>query len=98
MLVLIGIFGFFAQVCHPVYLFLRPVSDRLFQPTKILLTMGLQRETAGRGALAIYTSVCPPCSHHLMNAKVTLRQIVFAVVFEFAFFIPHLQHSRSSGR
>lgn len=36
MLVLIGIFGFFAQV---------------------LLTMGLQRETAGRGALAIYTSI-----------------------------------------
>lgn len=60
MLVLIGIFGFFAQVCHPVSirLFLRP--DRLFQPIKILLNMGLQRETASRGSLAIYTSVCLP--------------------------------------
>ena len=27
--------------------------------------MGLQLETAGRGTLAVYTSVFPPCSHHL---------------------------------
>jgi hypothetical protein len=74
MLVLIGIFGFCAQVCHPVLspLSLRPVSDRLFQPTKILLTMGLQRETAGRSALAIYTSVCSPSSPY-PNAKVTFK-------------------------
>jgi hypothetical protein len=36
MLIMIGIFGFFAQ---------------------ILLTMGLQRETAGRGTMAVYTQV-----------------------------------------
>jgi hypothetical protein len=54
---------FCAGVPSTVYLFPRP--DRIFQPTKVLLTMGLQRETAGRGALAIYTSVCPPCTHHL---------------------------------
>jgi hypothetical protein len=33
--------------------------------SKTLLTMGLQRETASRGTLAIYISVClslcPPC-------------------------------------
>lgn len=47
--------------------------------------MGLQRETAGRGALAIYTSVCPPCSHHL-NTNLLVLQIVFAVLFEFTVF------------
>ena len=26
--------------------------------------MGLQLETAGRGTLAVYTSVCLVCSHH----------------------------------
>ena len=87
MLVLIGIFGFCAQVCHLILspLSLRPISDRLIQPIKILLTMGLQRETAGRGALAIYTSVCSPRPPY-PNAKSPLRQIVFAVVFEFAAF------------
>jgi hypothetical protein len=76
MLVLIGIFGFFAQVCHPVSVLLSSRPDRLFQPTKVLLTMGLQRETAGRGALAIYTSVCPSC-HDYRNAKVTFTTDCF---------------------
>ncbi|KAJ3481759.1 hypothetical protein NLI96_g7437 [Meripilus lineatus] len=40
MLIMIGIFGFIAQV---------------------LLTMGLQRETAGRGTMAVYVQ---ECSHH----------------------------------
>ena len=62
MLFLIGVFGFFAQVCHPMLLV--PSLPRSLtennQCTKTLLTMGLQRETAGRGGLAIYTSVYPP--------------------------------------
>lgn len=33
-----------------------PCADR-FVPVKVLLTMGLQRETAGRGSLAIYVQV-----------------------------------------
>lgn len=39
MLLMIGIFGFMAQV---------------------LLTMGLQRETAGRGTMAVYVQVSVP--------------------------------------
>ena len=30
-----------------------------FEIVKALLTKGLQREAAGRGTLALYTSVCP---------------------------------------
>ena len=69
--------------------FITTWSDRRFSTYKTLLTMGLQRETAGRGALAIYTSVCPPSSHDL-TVKVyqlwPLQQIVFAVFFEFVVF------------
>jgi hypothetical protein len=64
MLFVVGILGLTGQVSHPI-----PVSllhhlthARL---NKTLLTMGLQRETAGRGTLAIYSSVCfLQCSYH----------------------------------
>ena len=51
---LIGIFGMIGQVCPST------PSSRLTYPNprKTLLAMGFQRETASRGTLAIYTSVC----------------------------------------
>ena len=78
MLVLIGIFAFCAQVCHQILFPLsrRPVCDRPIQPTKVLLTMGLQREAAGRSVLAIYTSVCSPRPPY-PNAKVTFTTDCF---------------------
>ncbi|KAH9849174.1 DUF6-domain-containing protein [Lenzites betulinus] len=54
MLLLIGLFGFVAQV---------------------LLTMGLQRETAGRGTMAVYIQASP-----------TIALIIFATIFERVFF------------
>lgn len=51
MLVMIGLFGFAAQVRGNIDL----ENVILNSWTKILLTMGLARETASRGSLAIYT-------------------------------------------
>lgn len=51
MLVMIGLFGFAAQVRGNIDL----ENVILISWTKILLTMGLARETASRGSLAIYT-------------------------------------------
>ncbi len=57
MLLLIGILGLISQVWSSesivLYTFLSSSSC-----VKTLLVMGLQRETASRGSLAIYTSVC----------------------------------------
>jgi hypothetical protein len=71
---------------------IRSLIGHVIRPTistyKVLLTMGLQRETAGRASLAIYTSVCPPCSHYLRRnvyLLIFLRQIVFAVIFDHTF-------------
>ena len=49
--------------------------------------MGLQRETAGRGTLAIYSSVCffPRIVVRVFSCDLK-RQIVFAVMFEFIVF------------
>src|SRR6266571_3548585 len=58
MLFLNAIFGVFVQVCNLVPA-PSPCSSTHSQPTKIFLTMRLQRETAGRGAFAVYTSVHP---------------------------------------
>ena len=56
MLFVVGILGLTGQVCHLVPV---PLPHCLTQILiKALLTMGLQRETAGRGTLAIYSSVC----------------------------------------
>ena len=38
----------------------RILDTRILNVKKVLLTIGLQYETAGRGSLALYTSVCPP--------------------------------------
>jgi hypothetical protein len=38
--------------------------------------MGLQLETAGRGTLAVYTSVCPLCSHYLNDCIGVLTVIL----------------------
>lgn len=64
MLFVVGILGLTGQVSHPGPVSL-PHHLTLFPLNKTLLTMGLQRETAGRGTLAIYSSVCFfPCSYH----------------------------------
>ena len=53
---------------------------------KVLLAIGLQYETAGRGSLALYTSVCPrrlPYLRCLSSDHCDLRQFIFALLFEF---------------
>ena len=50
MLILVGVFGFVAQAGHSM----RWCTVRLLSLNQVLLTMGLQRETAGRGTMAIY--------------------------------------------
>jgi hypothetical protein len=55
-LVMIGIFGFMAQVI--LFLYLAFIYRLLtFRYLKALLTMGLQRETAGRGTMGVYVQV-----------------------------------------
>jgi hypothetical protein len=54
-ILLIGAFGFIAQVRRTVLVF----GCGSLKVMKALLTNGLQREAAGRGTLALYTSVCP---------------------------------------
>ena len=54
MLLMIGIFGFFAQVRHQSS-HSRAVLTSYLRQT--LLTMGLQREAVGRGTMAVYTQV-----------------------------------------
>jgi drug/metabolite transporter (DMT)-like permease len=50
----------------------------------MLLIMGFQRETASRGALAVYTSVC---LLHRGSFKVSqLFQAVFAIMFDYIVF------------
>ena len=56
MLLLIGIFGLISQVRSYLSFFSPSVADS-GNTVKTLLVMGFQRETASRGALAIYTSV-----------------------------------------
>jgi drug/metabolite transporter (DMT)-like permease len=46
--------------------------------------MGMQRETASRGSLAMYTSVC--LLHHSFLDMTRLFQVIFAVVFELVVF------------
>jgi drug/metabolite transporter (DMT)-like permease len=63
-------------------------SSRLILISKLrktLLAMGFQRETASRGTLAMYTSVCFP-QFLGITTQLLLFQIVFAVVFEFIVF------------
>ena len=60
---LVGIFGSIGQVYIPLQYFLL-IPD--VNVEKTLLAMGFQRETASRGSLAMYTSVCLPhllCFH-----------------------------------
>ena len=64
----------------------RILDTRILNVKKVLLTIGLQYETAGRGSLALYTSVCPPRPPYLSDNSDFLRQIIFALVFEFTMF------------
>lgn len=54
LLMMIGIFGFLAQACS---VFSIVKGSRIKMPLQTLLTMGLQRETAGRGTIAVYAQV-----------------------------------------
>ena len=56
MLILIGMLGLTSQVRSPISSSVMTDSGNL--KPKTLLVMGLQRETASRGVLAIYISVC----------------------------------------
>ncbi|KAJ3516602.1 hypothetical protein NLJ89_g1022 [Agrocybe chaxingu] len=49
---------------------------------QILLTMGLQRETAGRGTMAIYTLVLSTLSSSSFGSHAVVLQVVFATIFE----------------
>lgn len=84
LLALIGIFGFFAQV-NIASLFFGQLTYYCRCSTQTLLTMGLQRETAGRGAMAIYLQVSFSASHE--ESRITLVfQIIFATILERIFF------------
>jgi hypothetical protein len=66
LLAMIGIFGFIAQV-RLVSSFATQTKfgtslGNSFYLVQVLLTMGLQRETAGRGSMAVYTQVSLACS------------------------------------
>ena len=47
--------------------------------------MGLQRETAGRGTMAIYTQASDPCEL-LSRRCLKFKQVIFAAVLEKFFF------------
>jgi hypothetical protein len=48
--------------------------------------MGFQRETASRGSLAMYTSVCLPVLFCFYGIMTRLFKVLFAVVLEFVVF------------
>lgn len=56
MLLMIGLFGFCAQVRDALFLVYGRESINL-PVVQFLLTLGLQRETAGRGTMAVYVQV-----------------------------------------
>jgi len=78
LLSVIGLLGFVGQVrlsfcCR--YLFVVQKTIQLF------LAMGLQRETASRGTMALYTQVCHALAHK-SRCLISTVQIVFAVILE----------------
>lgn len=82
LLLLIGIFGFGGQVCG--HLFASTAYDNCgtISSEQVLLTLGLQRETAGRGTIAVYgqgSTQHDGCSSRADRSGV---QIVFATILQ----------------